>query len=243
MLSGGCVQEEIRFAICPELVIGALLCPVMGKREAIQIVGAEQYSRYSGYMFKLRYDGDFVDKSERAPDGTPLNGIAAIDALDGRYIRPFSLAVQLQTDNMLRELNKAAAGFAPPTGLFSLPPHPPRACCALSVLCACVRVGVCLWVHARARCMNVVFECGGQFRVNCVSAHTRARSLAHTHTHVHVYTRTHAHTHAHTTHNWMLPRGFCLISTRPTHTHTHTHAHTHTYTHTYTHLHTHTHTV
>ena len=99
----------------------------MGKREAIQIVGAEQYSRYSGYKFKLRYDGDFVDKSERAPDGTPLNGIAAIDALDGRYIRPFSLAVQLQTDNMLRELNKAAAGFMEPTGLFSLPPHPPAA--------------------------------------------------------------------------------------------------------------------
>jgi hypothetical protein len=43
VLSGGCVQEEIRFAICPELVLGALICPVMGKREAIQMVGAEQY--------------------------------------------------------------------------------------------------------------------------------------------------------------------------------------------------------
>lgn len=46
VLSGGCVQEEIRFAICPELLIGVLLCPVMSEAEAIQIVGAEQFSAY-----------------------------------------------------------------------------------------------------------------------------------------------------------------------------------------------------
>jgi len=115
VLSGGCVQEEIRFAICPDLMIGALLCPCMEDREAIQIVGAEQYSCYAGYAFSLRFDGDFVDQSSRTVDGTVLNGIAAIDALDGRYIQPFDVAAQMQTANMLREMNKAFAGFGPPS--------------------------------------------------------------------------------------------------------------------------------
>eukprot|EP00277_Geminigera_cryophila_P010501 CAMPEP_0179410576 /NCGR_PEP_ID=MMETSP0799-20121207/3377_1 /TAXON_ID=46947 /ORGANISM="Geminigera cryophila, Strain CCMP2564" /LENGTH=492 /DNA_ID=CAMNT_0021182467 /DNA_START=6 /DNA_END=1484 /DNA_ORIENTATION=- len=115
VLSGGCVQEEIRFAICPELVIGVLICQVMTDREAIQIVGAEQFSAYSGYMFKLRYAGDFKDTSKTTADGTVLNGIAAIDALDGRSIRPFGLDVQMRSTNMLRELNKASAGFTPPS--------------------------------------------------------------------------------------------------------------------------------
>ncbi len=38
VLSGGCVQEEIRFAICPELLVAGLLCPCMSAEEAIQVV-------------------------------------------------------------------------------------------------------------------------------------------------------------------------------------------------------------
>jgi hypothetical protein len=114
VLSGGCVQEEIRFGICPELLVGLLLCPVMNECEAIQIVGAEQFSAYTGYMRTLRYAGDHLDKSCRTGDGTVLNGIAAIDALDGRCVRPFDLLTQMSTPYMLREMNKASAGFTPP---------------------------------------------------------------------------------------------------------------------------------
>merc|ERR1711971_1319315 len=57
VLSGGCVQEEIRFAICPELVVGLLVNPRMMDDEAIQIVGGEQFSAYKGYAFNLRYNG------------------------------------------------------------------------------------------------------------------------------------------------------------------------------------------
>ena len=53
VLSGGCVQEEIRFAICPELVLGSLTCPVMGKREAIQMVGAEQYRHIFSHLLHV----------------------------------------------------------------------------------------------------------------------------------------------------------------------------------------------
>jgi len=112
VLSGGCVQEEIRFAICPELTVGCLICPVMLDPEAIQVVGAQQYSAYTGYMWKLRFAGDYHDNCNRDLDGTVLNGIAAIDALDGRSMR-FTLPIQLQLPHMLRELNKACAGFNP----------------------------------------------------------------------------------------------------------------------------------
>ena len=91
-------------------------------------------SKYTGYMFHLRYDGDLVDASRRAPDGTCLNGISAIDALDGRYIQPFDLQTQMQTENMLRELNKAAAGFVRPLGSCLLTPYAP---CVVRVRCAC----------------------------------------------------------------------------------------------------------
>ena len=35
VFSGGCVQEEIRFAICPENCVAMLVCPCMQPREAI----------------------------------------------------------------------------------------------------------------------------------------------------------------------------------------------------------------
>merc|ERR1712151_615985 len=51
VLSGGCVQEEIRFSICPELCVAMLLCPCMCEDEAIQLLGSEQFSAYKGYAF------------------------------------------------------------------------------------------------------------------------------------------------------------------------------------------------
>merc|ERR1711988_1213662 len=70
VLSGGCVQEEIRFAICPELCVSMLVCPCMLAEEAIQIIGGEQFSAYSGYGFNLKYAGDHRDPAARAPDGS-----------------------------------------------------------------------------------------------------------------------------------------------------------------------------
>jgi poly(ADP-ribose) glycohydrolase len=72
VLCGGCVQEEIRFAVSPECTVGLLLCPRMLEHEAIVITGAEQFSRYTGYGFSLGYGGDFVDPTPRAPDGESM---------------------------------------------------------------------------------------------------------------------------------------------------------------------------
>ena len=45
----GPTQEEIRFAICPELIVGMLICPAMRANESIEIVGAERFSEYTGW--------------------------------------------------------------------------------------------------------------------------------------------------------------------------------------------------
>jgi len=49
-LSRGCVQEEIRFMINPELIVGMLFMASMDDNEAIEIVGAERFSQYMGLV-------------------------------------------------------------------------------------------------------------------------------------------------------------------------------------------------
>ncbi|KAJ0093848.1 hypothetical protein Patl1_27095 [Pistacia atlantica] len=47
-LHRGCVQEEIRFMINPELIAGMLFLPSTADNEAIEIVGVERFSDYNG---------------------------------------------------------------------------------------------------------------------------------------------------------------------------------------------------
>ena len=43
MLGSGCVQEEIRFVICPELMLSRLFTEVLDDTEALLIVGELVY--------------------------------------------------------------------------------------------------------------------------------------------------------------------------------------------------------
>ena len=42
MLGEGCVQEEIRFVICPELLVSLLFTEVLDDKEAIVITGESE---------------------------------------------------------------------------------------------------------------------------------------------------------------------------------------------------------
>ena len=44
MLGRGCVQEEIRFVICPELIAARLFTEALDSTEALLVVG-EEYSK------------------------------------------------------------------------------------------------------------------------------------------------------------------------------------------------------
>ena len=108
VLSGGCVQEEIRFAVAPELLVGMIVSPRMDPSEAIVLRGAPRFTITRGYAFSLAYDGHFEDPAARAEDGTPDVELVAMDALD---YRNGDEADQFTEAAMLRELAKARAGF------------------------------------------------------------------------------------------------------------------------------------
>ncbi|XP_051123031.1 poly(ADP-ribose) glycohydrolase 1-like isoform X2 [Andrographis paniculata] len=104
-LGQGCVQEEIRFMINPELIIGILFSPAMEDNEAIEVVGAERFSNYSGYAASFRFCGDYVDEKSFDTMGRRKTRIVAIDAL----IHPGKR--QYKSECLLRESNKAFCGF------------------------------------------------------------------------------------------------------------------------------------
>ncbi|CAJ1926507.1 unnamed protein product [Sphenostylis stenocarpa] len=80
-LGRGCVQEEIRFMVSPELIAGMLFLPAMADNEAIEIVGVERFSSYKGYASSFRFSGDYVDQRKVDTLGRRKTRIVAIDAL------------------------------------------------------------------------------------------------------------------------------------------------------------------
>ncbi|RCN39090.1 poly glycohydrolase [Ancylostoma caninum] len=102
-------KEEVRFLICPEMIVSSLLCEKMEPLEAIRIIGAQRYNSYTGYRETFKWI-PYKDYGSEPRDefGRVVCDLAAIDAL------PFDVMqekVQYTRENIDRELNKAYAGF------------------------------------------------------------------------------------------------------------------------------------
>ncbi|CAH1373550.1 unnamed protein product [Tenebrio molitor] len=106
VLSYGCVQEEIRFVICPELIISRLFTEELGDSEAVVITGIERFSNYSGYADTFKWDGNVNDETPFDDYGRRKTTLAVIDAT--RFSKPKD---QFHGSTILRELNKAYVGF------------------------------------------------------------------------------------------------------------------------------------
>jgi len=46
VIRSGCVQEEIRFLVCPELILSRLFVEELDSNEVAVITGAEMFSTY-----------------------------------------------------------------------------------------------------------------------------------------------------------------------------------------------------
>ncbi|KAH8273412.1 hypothetical protein KR026_003779 [Drosophila bipectinata] len=117
VLGHGCVQEEIRFVICPELLVGKLFTECLRPFEALIMFGAERYSNYTGYAGTFAWAGNYEDSTPRDSSRRRQTSIVAIDAL-----RFAQAEHQYREDLMERELNKAYIGFVhwmvtPPPGV------------------------------------------------------------------------------------------------------------------------------
>ena len=100
VLTGGCVQEEILFAIQPEAIASLLFMEKMGNTDAIRIDNTIQYSKYEGYggsfAFKSNAIGNDTNKIKRTK-------IIAIDAFPNSHIRDKKI--------IERDIYKAFIGF------------------------------------------------------------------------------------------------------------------------------------
>ncbi|CAF2430962.1 unnamed protein product [Rotaria sp. Silwood2] len=105
-MNDGCVQEEIRFTVCPEMIISLLVCEVMKDDECIFLIGCERYCSYKGYGFGLEFKADFVDDTPKDAWGRKMCHVVAIDAICFS-----SSSMQFNIPSIQRELTKAYAGF------------------------------------------------------------------------------------------------------------------------------------
>ncbi|CAF4035650.1 unnamed protein product [Rotaria sordida] len=118
VLGSGCVQEEIRFTICPEMLVSLLLCEKMEINECIFLIGCERYSTYKGYANSFQFDGNYEDKTlkynqNRDNWGQKWCHLVAMDAFCFR-----DPIVQYDMKYVKRELIKAYTSFYPQTMKF-----------------------------------------------------------------------------------------------------------------------------
>ena len=107
VLNEGCVQEEIRFLICPELILTRLFTEVLEANECVIITGAERYSNYTGYADSFARSGDHIDATICDNWGRKQVQIFAIDALVFN-----DYASQFKPGLLRREMNKLYVAFS-----------------------------------------------------------------------------------------------------------------------------------
>ncbi|TMW64171.1 hypothetical protein Poli38472_014288 [Pythium oligandrum] len=122
VMNSGCVQEEIRFILSPELLVSCLVFARLESHEAFVIHGTERFSNYSGYGSTYTFAGGVEDSTPFhdvmvQAHGTEVAGlfqrrqnvVVGIDAISysGRdVIRQYS------RECVWRDLVKALVGFS-----------------------------------------------------------------------------------------------------------------------------------
>ncbi|CAF1629844.1 unnamed protein product [Rotaria magnacalcarata] len=108
----GITQEEIRFTVCPEMLISILVCEVMLSHECILLIGCEQFTTYSGYADTFKFKDNFIDTTPKESWGRKLCHVVAMDAIEFK-----DPATQYTFENMRRELIKAYTCFRIPKSM------------------------------------------------------------------------------------------------------------------------------
>ncbi|PIC17744.1 hypothetical protein B9Z55_023878 [Caenorhabditis nigoni] len=115
VLASGAVQEEIRFLMCPEMIVGMLLTDKMNDDQAISIVGAYVYSGYTGYARDLKWH-PLTPRYARQNDTRLRDKYGRLrvetTAIDATYFKTKGLADQVAGGCMSREMKKAFTGFS-----------------------------------------------------------------------------------------------------------------------------------
>lgn len=108
VLNSGCVQEEIRFMLCPELMVSMLFTECLETNEAVLIKGCERFSSYTGYADSFKWSDNYVDETARDGWNRLHTEVLAMDAIC--YGNSKS---QFEESKIERELKKCYASFKP----------------------------------------------------------------------------------------------------------------------------------
>ena len=165
------MQEEIRFLLCPELVVARLFTETLADNECLLVTGAEQFSRYHGYASTFEWAGPYRDETVRDAWGRRQTVVVAMDALRLGGSKK-QRAGQFHPRLLRRELNKAFCAFStsdqhatPPCGRHCAVATGNWGCGAfggdvrlkalLQVVCVCVCVCVCVFFVMFKHCTNL----------------------------------------------------------------------------------------
>ncbi|KAH3757442.1 poly glycohydrolase family protein [Pelomyxa schiedti] len=110
VLGKGSAQEETLFLTHPELLVSRLLCEELNDTECVIITGAERFSRHSGYLSELSWQGPYNDSTPRNGYNRRRRHIVAMDALD--FNRGTRNIAEFSKEGVERELNKAYCAFS-----------------------------------------------------------------------------------------------------------------------------------
>jgi len=126
-VGGGCLendkaQEEIMFAMKPELTVVMALASFLHDEEVVRVHGALQFSAYSGFGTSFAFEGDY-DGSGRVGVGVVENLRCVAENCSGRAPLPPTIVamdalypaklVQFSNEQIiLRDINKARLGFS-----------------------------------------------------------------------------------------------------------------------------------
>ena len=98
--------SEIRFVINPEYLVSILLCEEMEDEESILLVGAEQFSLYSGYGGRFKFGPhEDINPTDERKRRCVSNVVDATCFMSSGHI------IQYNKKNILTELNKVYCGF------------------------------------------------------------------------------------------------------------------------------------
>jgi len=103
ILGSGSVQEEIRMAIAPEMIVARLFTAPLEDNEVLFIKGAKRFSRTSGYSDSLKFEEHYIDMEMRE--------VVAMDATKYR-----DKSQQFERKEFEREINKAFCAFYSKSG-------------------------------------------------------------------------------------------------------------------------------
>nr|KAI8765243.1 poly(ADP-ribose) glycohydrolase-like [Biomphalaria glabrata] len=107
VLGRGLVQEEIRFIICPEMIVSRLFTETLLDNEVLIMTGCERFCKYTGYSDTFKFAGNYIDQTSWDSWGRRMIDVVAMDALVVRG----NPRDQFKLYPLKRELNKAYCAF------------------------------------------------------------------------------------------------------------------------------------